>query len=98
MGPTAGADQVLLINPNCRNLDFPANGECVDGWYYYGNPSGRPFTPDPTVRIDCIGIYHKKLMTFISDKKVFLNPILEWIFNIFYLQIIRHLALMTILF
>ena len=44
--------RVLMINPSCKNIEYPANGECRSGWYYY---NGTEYSPDLTVTMECTG-------------------------------------------
>ena len=41
-----------LLNADCRDTEFPANGDCDDGWYVYINSTHIP--PDETASIDCL--------------------------------------------
>ena len=41
-----------VINFDCRDTEFPANGDCDDGWYVYINDT--LILPDQTASIDCL--------------------------------------------
>ena len=40
------------VNPDCRDKELPANGDCDDGWYVLMNSSH--LLPDETASINCL--------------------------------------------
>ena len=42
-------EEILLANYNCKDINFPANGNCVGGWIYFN----EGFHEDPTTTIEC---------------------------------------------
>ena len=41
-----------ILNPDCRDKELPANGDCDDGWYVLMNSSH--LLPDETASINCL--------------------------------------------
>ena len=57
---------IKAANPYCRNVNLPANAECTEGWFFMSNDYvGRPIG-DPTVGIDCLGIYPYPILSYFS--------------------------------
>merc|ERR1719414_2044326 len=46
---------IKAVNPYCRNVNLPANGECTYGWIFIPNDYGARPVSDSTVEIDCLG-------------------------------------------
>ena len=40
------------INPDCRDSELPANGDCARGWWLVFNTTY--VIPDPTATIECL--------------------------------------------
>ena len=55
----------MAANVNCKYIDFPANGECIDGWTFMPNEYSTRPVDDPTVVIDCLGT--RNFVTVISS-------------------------------
>ena len=41
-----------VLNPDCRDKELPANGDCDDGWYVMFNSTHM--IPDETASIECL--------------------------------------------
>ena len=56
IGATPGENYGSVVNIYCKDIDYPANGECDYGWLYY---NGTDWTLDPTLTTFCTGsLYH----------------------------------------
>ena len=57
IGPEPGSNYGSIVNINCKDVEYPANGECTDRWQYY---NGTDWDYDQTVTIDCTGMFYRK--------------------------------------
>ena len=51
--PSSGAHRIVLVdNPYCLDVEYPANGECQFGWYHFSE-SGNNYKYDSTSHVMC---------------------------------------------
>ena len=51
VGGTKGKDQGGLLNQDCIDVEHPADGNCNNGWKYWGGG----WKEDNTIRLNCKG-------------------------------------------
>ena len=57
---------IKAVNPYCRNVNLPANGECTYGWLFRPNDYAARPVSDSTVEIDCLGTYPYPILPYFS--------------------------------
>ena len=60
IGDTPGKAYGSVLNIDCKDIEYPANGDCTFGWLFY---NGTDWDLDRTITIYCKGSFFIKHYT-----------------------------------